>query len=159
LTQLRQQPRRRVPAKAGDFVGAIVDGRSKIKANSKGAKAQFVLVSADVWLAMAKLTDGASGAGRPVFDLNSDGVNTVGGLRIPDAVGTLVGLPVVLDENLADKSFYVASSAAVTTWESAGAPVRLQDENVVNLTKLFSLYGYMAVGVTNEAALVKATVA
>lgn len=143
-------------ATAANFIGAAVTGRKLIKANAKGARAEFVLVSVDVWEKMATLVDSA---GRPIFDLNGDGANTVGNIRVPDAVGRLVGLPLVMDESLAAKSLYVASSDAVTTWESAGAPVRLQDENIINLTKQFSLYGYMAVGVTNELALVKSTVA
>jgi HK97 family phage prohead protease len=143
-------------ATAAHFTGAVVTGRKLIKANGKGARAEFVLISTDVWERMVALVDSA---GRPIFDLNGDGSNTVGTLHVPDAVGRLVGMTVVMNEDLAAKSLYVASSAAVTTWENAGAPVSLQDDNIVNLTKLFSLYGYMAVGVTNENGLVKSTVA
>lgn len=143
-------------ATAASFIGAVVDGRSKIKANGRGARAQFVLVSSDVWLKMATLVDSA---GRPVFDLNGDGTNTVGNVNVSDAVGRLVGLPIVLDENLAVKTMYVAAPEAITTWENAGAPVSLNDENIINLSKQFSLYGYMAVGATNENGLVKPTIA
>jgi hypothetical protein len=44
------------------------------------------------------------------------------------------------------------------SWENAGAPLRLEDENIINLSKDFSLYGYMAVGVTNALGLVKPTI-
>jgi hypothetical protein len=31
-------------------------------------------------------------------------------------------------------------------WESSGAPFQLQDQNVLDLTQDFSVYGYMAMG-------------
>lgn len=138
------------------FIGAVVDGVSKIEDNGQGATADFVFVSADVYAKLATLSDSA---GRPLFNINGDGSNTIGGINVRGIAGSLAGLPVVMNASLAAKTFYVASSSAVTTWENAGAPLRLQDENIINLTKQFSLYGYMAVGVKNANGLVKATVA
>jgi hypothetical protein len=37
--------------------------------------------------------------------------------------------------------------------------VRLQDENIVNLSKSFSIYGYLAVAVQKRDGLVKVTAA
>jgi hypothetical protein len=54
---------------------------------------------------------------------------------------------------------FIASSRAITTWETPGVPFRLDDENPVNLTKVYSIYGELAVGVTNALALVKPTIA
>lgn len=138
------------------FIGAVVDGVSKIEDNGSGATADFVFVSADVYAKLATLSDSA---GRPLFNINGDGSNTIGGINVRGIAGSLAGLPVVMNASLSAKTFYVASSSAVTTWENSGAPLRLQDENIINLTKQFSLYGYMAVGVKNANGLVKATVA
>jgi hypothetical protein len=108
-----------------------------IDANGEGAAAEFVIVSGDVAEAAAS-----------VLDTNGGQIFT----------GGIAGLPIKVDDGLSAKSFYVASSDAITTWENS-APIRLDDENVVNLSKVFSIYGYMAVGVTNANGLVKATVA
>jgi hypothetical protein len=40
-------------------------------------------------------------------------------------------------------SFY--DDVAIETLESPGAPAQLQDENILNLTKAYSVYGYLAV--------------
>ena len=37
---------------------------------------------------------------------------------------------------------------SVTVWESGNAPFQLQDENILNLSKDYSVYGYAAHGVT-----------
>lgn len=141
-------------ATAGAFLGAVVDGVAKIDANAGGTQAEFVLVSLDVYSKLASLEGGPL-----AFDMNGSNGATIGSTNVRAMSGTIAGLPIVVDAGLANKSFYVANSSAVTVWENAGAPLRLQDENIINLTKDFSLYGYLAVGVTNANGLVKATVA
>lgn len=141
-------------ATAADFLGAVVDGVAKIDANGDGAQADFILVSADVYAAMIQVDANAT-----AFDFNGSNGQTLGSANVRGISGSLVGLPIVVDAGLAAKTFYVASSVAVTSWENAGAPLALQDENIINLSKQFSLYGYLAAGVTNANALVKATVA
>jgi HK97 family phage prohead protease len=141
-------------ATAADLLGAVIDGVSKIDANGQGAQADFILVSQDVFARMAAVASTGF-----AFDANNSAGATIGNANIRGMSGSLAGLPIVVDQGLANKSFYVCSHSAVTTWENAGAPVSLQDENIINLTKQFSLYGYLAVGVTNAMGLVKATVA
>lgn len=141
-------------ATAADFLGAVVDGVSKIDANGLGAAADFILVSTDVYAKMASVASTGF-----AFDANNSAGQTIGSMDVRGISGSLAGVPIVVDAGLAAKSFYVASRTAVTTWENSGAPVSLQDENIINLTKQFSLYGYLAVGVTNANGLVKATVA
>jgi len=138
---------------ASGILGAVVDAVSKIDANGEGAQAEFIIVSSDVWLKFASLM----GTSDPVFNVGYG--DQIGSANVRGIVGSIAGLPVVVDSGLAAKSFYIASSATVTSWESAGAPVRLQDENVVNLTSVFSLHGFLAVGVTNDNAAVKVAVA
>jgi hypothetical protein len=143
-------------AKGADFLNAVIDGIAKLEDNGVGAVAEFILVSRDVYARLGALADSTD---RPLFNITGDGTNTPGSLNVRGLAGSLAGLPVIVDAGLAAKTMYVASSEAVTSWENSGAPVRLDDENVINLSKNFSLFGYMAVGVTNANGLVKPTIA
>lgn len=141
---------------AGDdaegWIDLVVDAAAAIEDNSKGLSAEFALVSRDVFKRLAHMTDSA---GRPLFVINGDGTNTIGGVSVNATRAVIAGLPVVVNPALAANSLFVASREAVTVWENPGAPTRLQDENIINLTKDFSLYGYLAVGITNAKGIVK----
>lgn len=141
-------------ATSKQILTAVVDAVQKIDALNLGLSADAVIVSADVFLAIATLNDADN---RPVLNVNGDGANTIGSASGLSA--SVYGVPVVVDAGLAAKSFYVVSSSAIGAWESAGAPVALSDENIINLTKSFSLHGYLAAGVKNAAAIVKPAVA
>ncbi|WP_082503069.1 HK97 family phage prohead protease [Nocardioides sp. Leaf307] len=141
-------------ATAANFLDAVVDGVAKIDANGQGAQADFIAVSPDVYAKLATVA-----GSQFALDANNSGGATIGSVNVRGISGSLAGVPIVVVAGMAAKSFYVASSTAVTSWENSGAPLRLQDENIINLTKQFSLYGYLAVGVTNANGLVKATVA
>jgi hypothetical protein len=144
-------------AKGKDWLSAVMDGVKKIKTNAKGARAEFVLVSWDVWLQIYTLADSTD---RPLSDgFSGSGVNTIGSVDVPNLVGRFAGFPVYVDYGLDAKTMFIASSRAITTWETPGVPFRLDDENPVNLTKVYSIYGELAVGVTNALALVKPTIA
>jgi hypothetical protein len=93
--------------------------------------------------------------GRPLFDVNGDGANTVGNVSVVRVAGSVAGFPVVVIPTLAANSMYVVSSDALIVREDAVKS--LQDENIRNLTKEFSIYGYMAVEVANPIAIVKVT--
>lgn len=142
-------------AKGSDWISLFVNSAALIDDNSKGSQAEFALLSRDVYLKLVALNDTSN---RPVFDINGDGSNTVGNLSVGSFKGSLAGIPLVVDNGLAANSLFIASGDAVKVFESAGAPFRLQDENIINLTKDFSLYGYMAVAVQNPLAVVKVTV-
>lgn len=140
---------------AAGWIDLVVDSVGLIDTNGFGASAEVMLVSKDVYKRIAHMVDSA---GRPLFEVNSDGVNTIGSVRgtaVRGVRGNIAGLPVAVDNGLASNSVWVVSAEALTVMESAGAPFRLQDENIINLTKDFSLYGYLAVGVTNAKAIVK----
>ena len=141
-------------ATAADFLKATAKGADLIDQNGLGLQADFVLVSSDVWLqAVGTASTGFA------FDMNGDGGRTLGNADVPHFAGTLAGFPVVVDSGLAAKSMYVASKGAVTTWENAGAPIRLDALNPTNLSHIYSIYGFFAAGVVNANGLVKATVA
>ena len=126
------------------WLGAILDAKAAIDTNSTlGLSADFILISRDIHKKLALIVDTA---GRPVFAVNGDGANTLGGLPLNGRLaGVIDGTPVVVGKNLPTGTVIVASAEALVSYESAGAPVRLQDESIINLTKDFSIHGYMAI--------------
>lgn len=136
---------------AAGWIDTIVDSVDLIDSNSKGSRAEFVLVSSDVYKRLAHMVDGQ---GRPLFSISGQSVNSIGVANPVGGTLNIAGLTVVKNPALAANSAYIAGSDALKVWESPGAPFRLQDEDIIHLTKDFSLYGYMAVGVTNPLAVV-----
>ncbi|BAH55223.1 hypothetical protein ROP_69760 [Rhodococcus opacus B4] len=128
------------------WIGAVLDAKAEIDDNSKlGLSADFIVISRDVHKKLATITDLS---GRPVFAVNGDGQNTFGSLPLNGKLaGVIDGTPVVVGKNLAAGTVVVAASQALVSRESAGAPFRLTDENIVNLTKDYSVYGYFGVDV------------
>lgn len=133
-----------VGATAASYLGAVLDAKAEIDDNSRGLAADFVLVSRDVHRTLSTLLDTT---GRPVFDINGDGSNTFGTIPAGRLAGVIDGTPIVIGKNLPAGTIVVASASALVTYEAPGAPFRLQDENIINLTKDFSLYGYMAIAI------------
>lgn len=129
---------------AAQYLEAVIDAKAAIDDNSKGLTADVVLVSRDVHKKLSLLVDTT---GRPVFALNGDGQNTFGTIPAGRLSGVIDGTPIVIGKNLAAGTIVVASADALISYESPGAPFRLQDENIINLTKDFSLYGYMAIAI------------
>jgi HK97 family phage prohead protease len=110
-----------------------------------GLQANFVLVSGDVFKELVGLVDGVD---RPLFAALNP-TNNIGSSQIATLQGNLFGLPVIVDPNLASEKMYVCSSQAITNWESAGAPFRISQDDVTNLTNEFAVYGYMATTLNN----------
>ena len=92
--------------------------------------------------------------GRLNFGTTGDNFNMVGNANIPGLSGSLFGLPIIVDPQLNDVYCFLANSAAVTSWESAGSPVRLSSGDVTTLEDSVSVYGYMAVAVQRPGAIV-----
>lgn len=137
---------------AAQYLESVIDAKAAIDDNSKGLTADVILVSRDVHKKLSLLVDST---GRPVFALNGDGSNTFGTIPAGRLAGVIDGTPMVVGKGLAAGTIVVASSLALTSYESAGAPFALQDENVVNLTKDFSLYGYFAVAIKDAKGIAK----
>ena len=128
---------------------------SAVKVNGDTGKAlEFILCSADVFKAIAKTTDASD---RPLLSNAGATVNTYGSINPVGLTGSILGLPLVLDPSLANGSLFVGNSSAVTTFESAGAPLRLTDADITNLTNTMSVYGYAAIASLDPAAMVKVT--
>jgi HK97 family phage prohead protease/HK97 family phage major capsid protein len=136
---------------ASSLAEGIANGASYIFQNS-GLRPEFILAAPDAYVNIVKV---AAGDGRPVLSLNNDGSNTIGSANIAGLSGSVFGLPVIVDPQLASGVVYMANSAAVISMESAGSPIRLTDGDVTTLTDTVSLYGYMAVATPRVGAIVK----
>ena len=134
---------------ADDVIGALAKAAADVN-NNAGRALEVILVSSDVFQALAKIVDGS---GRPMLSNAGLTQNTFGSINPVGLTGTILGLPIVMDPSLAGGSFYVGNSAALTTYESAGAPFRLNDEEITNLTNSFSVYGYLGIAAPEPKAM------
>lgn len=132
------------------WITALLDVAEKFDDNERTLEG--LLVSKSVFLALAtaeakdrllKVSGGATG---------SDGIGTI---NLPGINGQIASIPVRVFPGWTGDKALAYDSFAVKTLESPGAPLRLQDENVVNVTKDFSVYGYAAAFVQAPDALVK----
>ncbi|MST49492.1 HK97 family phage prohead protease [Mobiluncus porci] len=62
----------------------------------------------------------------------------------PAQSGSLVGISLTMHPSWDGEKALAYSKAAIEVKESPGAPLKLQDENIVNLTNAWSVYGYAA---------------
>jgi len=92
--------------------------------------------------------------GRLNFGTTGDNFNMVGNANIPGLSASLFGVPIIVDPQLNDVYCFLANSAALTSWESAGSPVRLTSGDITTLEDSVSVYGYMAVAVQRPGAIV-----
>lgn len=139
------------------WLSAVIDAGAAIDDNSVGLLADAVVVSRDVYKKLASFLDTA---GRPVFGFTGGGdtVNGFGaGFGVVKLSGQIADLPVIVNSALAANTALVVSRSALVSYESAGAPVRLDDENIINLSKSFSVYGYLASAVVDAKGITKIT--
>lgn len=132
-------------------VTAIANGAVYIKENA-GLAPEFILASPEAYVKLITVVDGAD---RPLVLQNGAGINNLGSANAPGLTGSLLGLPIIVDPQMSSNKVYMANSAAITTYESAGAPVRLTDGDITTLTDSVSVYGYLAIARTFEAAIVE----
>lgn len=135
-----------------DWINGIVDAAIKfdaLRAAHRGLLANPVLFKA---LGNLEAADGrpvllVAGAGAP-------GANTVGTINPSALTGSLAGITVQMDAGWtgASAAGAFANSRALRSYV---APVtRLQDENIINLSKQYSVYNYAAFAPEIPAALV-----
>jgi HK97 family phage prohead protease len=129
-----------------DWIAAITDASLKFQNIGLGISA--LIVDPATFKALA----GMQGAdGRPVLLITGQGINNVGTLDLNGLAGNIANVTVVLDPALDGEVAFV-NSAAMTVY---GSPVvRLQDENIINLSKDFSVYTYAAIANEVPAAIV-----
>jgi hypothetical protein len=96
----------------------------------------------------------ADSSGRPIVNVNNDGSNTFATAN-NDLTGSIWGIPVVVDPTLGTGLAYLANSRALQVIEANGSGTRLTDTDVSTLTDTLSLYGFAAITVPFESAIVK----
>ena len=135
---------------AASVIEGLIDGVKYIKANS-GLNAEFILCSADSYKYFMKIADSA---GRPIVNVNNDGSNTFATAN-NDLTGSIWGIPVVVDPTLGTGLAYLANSKALMVMEANGSGTRLTSSDTTTLTDSLSLFGFAAIAVPFEAAIVK----
>ena len=111
-----------------------------------------IVASADVFKRLATLDEKPKAL---KFATSPAGDNTQGTVNVAALSGSLGRIPVTLIPGESTLAFY--ASDAIEVKESSGAPYRLQDENIVNLSKRFAVYGYAAHFAPDPAAILPVT--
>lgn len=120
--------------------------RAAKRLDDNGFTPEFALVSWDVFEDVATLRLGTDG---PFFlDRNSGRVDVKG------LAGEVYNVPLVPITAAVD-TIRVCDSAGLASFEAAGAPFRLQDDDITHLTKAFSVYGYEAIAPEDPNAIVR----
>lgn len=99
------------------------------------------LVSEDVFKKLIRLEDTN---GNSLMRVWGAGTNQVGEIDVRSIKGDLASVQFEILPGADAGTLEFHNRLAITTWESPGAPFRLQDNNVVNLTEAVSQYGYLA---------------
>lgn len=140
-------------ATANDWLDTVVD--AALMYEDRGFLLEGLSVSADRFKELMHLKDGDN----RLMTVYGDGVNQVGSMNLAQLQGNIANIPVNIlrDSPTGTASFY--DSTAIETLESPGAPAQLQDENIINLTKDYSLYGFAAFITPFPSAIVPVTAA
>lgn len=118
-----------------------------------GRSLDGIMVASDVFKALATVRE----PDRRVLRVNGATREEIGGIDLGAIRADLAGISIELFPKAAPGLAFGFDRLAVKTLEQPGAPIRLQDENIVNLTKQFSVYGYAASFVQVPAGLVNIT--
>jgi len=133
-----------------------ISGGAAYIGEKTGLRPEFIICDPNSY---SKIVSIAGVAGTPIVNIDGTGSNTVGNANVPALQARIFGLDVIVDFQLSTGTVYLANSAAVQVLESAGAPVRLNDNmgtaSVTSLTNSISVYGYQAITVPFEDAIVK----
>jgi HK97 family phage prohead protease/HK97 family phage major capsid protein len=129
-----------------DWLLAAIDAQVKFQAQGLAIDALVVDKATFKSLLTVESADG-----RPVFLVTGAGNNNVGTLNVQGLAGELAGIPVVVDAGLTADAAFVSSKAL----RFYGSPtVSLQQDNVINLSRNFSVYMYGAVAHELPAGIV-----
>lgn len=132
-----------------DWISLIVDGYEM--ADERGYALAGTYVSKDYFKELATMEDSS---GRSIMNIQGAGVNQVGTVDVPALEGKMGPLTFKLLPGAANKTASFFDPVAISTQESPGAPIQLQAENVVNLTKDFSVHGNLVSFVQHPGALI-----
>jgi hypothetical protein len=132
-----------------DWVSLLIDAAERYE--DQGHALTGVEVSKDVFKYLANLQDGSGARAMNVF---GTGMNQTGSIDALGLEGNLANLSVKLLAGAPVNTAAFYDPLALTTWEQPGAPMQLQDENILNLSSTFSVYGYGAVASQFPEAIV-----
>lgn len=132
-------------AEAGHWTDLVVD------ASTRFDQLDLSLDGMIVSPAIFKHLNGLVIEGNRVFNVSKDR-NTIGELNLPGLTGDLAGITVVADAGRAGDAAEFANARALRQYDSA--VTQLQDENIINLSKAFSVYRFGAVAAEIPAAVV-----
>jgi hypothetical protein len=121
-------------ATAVHWANAVVD--AAIAYEAKNTTFDALVVSPAVFTALNSLTI----TGDKVFQVASS--NTLGSLNLPGLTGSLAGVPVVVDTGATGSVATFINGRAIRQYNNG--IVSLQDENIINLSKTFSVYYFEA---------------
>lgn len=79
-----------------------------------------------------------------ILQVNQAPESKLGTATLSTLSGNIAGITVTVWPGAPASTFLGYDSTAVRTLTSGGAPWRLQDDNIVNLSRDFSVYGYVA---------------
>lgn len=141
----------------GDLSGLILDAAAAFQ--DQGLALDALVVDPGMFKRLATLTTPED----LLMTVNGQGANQVGEINLTSIAGNLAGLKVVPDLK-ATKDAYGAGIAgafvnfdAMRTYKSGN--VQLQDENIINLSKDFSVYFYQASVCEDERGIIPLKVA
>ena len=138
-----------VPAVAtyADWIDAIVD--ATVHFQDEGLSLDALVVDAATFKKLAALE---ASDGRPLLLVTGAGSNNVGSINVTGLGGSLASVTVVVDPKLSAGDVAFINRSAIREYTSP--VVRLQDENIINLSKDFSVYMYSAVATEIPAGIV-----
>lgn len=129
------------------WVTAIVNAAEKY--TDLGLALEALVVDKTKFLSLASLT---ATDGRPLMTVSGTGTNVIGSLNVKGISGELASVPIKLNPKQAAPGAAFINGSAIRAYN--GPLVNLQDENVVNLSKDFSVYFYSALALEIPAAIV-----
>jgi HK97 family phage prohead protease/HK97 family phage major capsid protein len=129
-----------------DWLVAAIDAQVKFQAQGLAIDALVVDKATFKSLLTVESTDG-----RPVFLVTGAGNNNVGTLNVQGLAGSLADIPVIVDAGLTVEAAFVNRNALRVY--SAPA-VSLQQDNIINLSRDFSVYMYAAVAHEVPSAII-----
>ena len=137
-----------------DWLDAVVD--AAIKFEEYGLSLDGLIVDPTYFKAFNRFV---GQDGRPLFTVSGTGANTVGTLNVKSLKGDLASVPVHLNAKQTTAGAVFFNRLALRSYRSG--LVRLQDDNIINLSRSFSVYGYQAIAneIPSGIVPVKRTVA
>lgn len=130
-----------------DWLDAVVD--AAIRFEDLGLSLDGLIVDPTYFKAFNRFV---GEDGRPMFTVSGTGANTVGSLNVKGLSGDLASIPVRLNAKQATAGAAFYNRNAIRSYRSGLA--RLQDDNIVNLSRSFSVYGYQALANEIPAGIV-----